>query len=98
MNKERILHVLKEQKGLLQKQFHVKRIGLFGSFARNEATDKSDIDLIVEFDAPLSVYIRNRYLLGDHLKQLFKRDIDLANPDSLKPFYRTEILEQAVYA
>ncbi len=98
LNREEILHVLTEQKDLLRKQFYVKRIGIFGSFARNEATEKSDIDFVVEFDAPLSVYIKNRYSLSDYLQQLFKRNVDLANPQSLKPFYKDEILSQAVYA
>lgn len=98
LNRETILRTLKEQKELLQNNYHVKRIGLFGSFARNEGQKRSDIDLLVEFDAPLSIYIRNRYNLYDHLRQLFGRDVDIAEPNSLKPFYKQEILDQAVYA
>jgi len=98
LNKEQILHVLAEQKELLEQKYFVKRIGVFGSFARNEANKKSDIDFIVEFDAPLSLYIKNRYSLSDYLQSLFKRDVDLANPNSLKPFYKNEILSEVIYA
>lgn len=98
LSKEQILQTLSEQKELLHTRFYVTKIGLFGSFARNEANENSDIDFVVEFDAPLAAYIKNRYLLSDYLQSLFKRDVDLANPKSLKPFYKDEILNQAVYA
>lgn len=95
---DEILNLLRQQKEFLHQKFHVTKIGLFGSFASNEATDNSDIDFLVEFDAPLPVYIANRYALYDYLRDMFGRDIDLANPKSLKPFYKDAILSQAVYA
>ena len=98
LTQKQILATLKEQKSLLNEKFYVKSIGLFGSFARNEATEASDIDFVVEFDAPLPIYIRNKYSLHDYLKGLFGRNIDLANPKSLKPIYKNEILNQVLYA
>jgi len=93
-----IIGVLREQKEFLHKTFYVKNIGIFGSFARNEANDDSDIDFLVELDAPLEIYISNRYKLSDYLQDIFKREVDLANPKSLKPFYKDQILKQAIYA
>lgn len=98
LTKEEILRVLQEQKAVLRDKYYVTKIGLFGSFARNEATPESDIDFLVEIDAPLEKYIATKYNLHDYLKNLFDRDVDLANPDSLKPFYKDHILKQAVYA
>ena len=98
LTKEEIINVLRQQKDLLQKKFYVKSIGIFGSFARNEANEKSDIDFLVEIDAPLQIYVSNRLALSDYLQNLFQREVDLANPDSLKPHYKTRILKQAVYA
>ena len=98
LTREDIISVLRQQKDFLHKKFYVKTIGIFGSFARNEANEKSDIDFLVEFDAPLQVYISNRYSLSDYLQSLFSREVDLANPKSLKPFYKDRILKQAVYA
>ena len=98
LTKEEIISTLRQQKELLRTKFYVKTIGIFGSFARNEATENSDIDFLVEFDAPLQIYISNRYSLSDYLQSLFSREVDLANPSSLKPHYKERILKQAVYA
>lgn len=98
LTRDEIITTLRTQKDLLRTKFYVKRIGLFGSFAKNEANEQSDIDFLVEFDAPLQVYISNRYALSDYLQTLFNREVDLANPNSLKPFYKDRILKQAVYA
>ncbi len=98
LTREEIISTLRQQKDLLRTKFYVKNIGIFGSFARDEANENSDIDFLVEFDAPLQIYISNRYSLSDYLQSLFSREVDLANPNSLKPFYKDRILKQAVYA
>ncbi len=93
-----ILQTLRANREKLGEQFCVSRIGLFGSFARDEGTSESDIDFLVEFEVPLEKYISNRQALIDYLKLLFEREIDIANPKSVKPFYKNRILNQAVYA
>ena len=98
LTKKEIINTLRQQKQLLHDKSYVKSIGIFGSFARNEANENSDIDFWVKFDAPLQIYISNRYSLSDYLQSLFSREVDLANPNSLKPFYKHRILKQAVYA
>jgi predicted nucleotidyltransferase len=98
LTREEIISTLRQQKQLLHDKFYVKNIGIFGSFARNEANENSDIDFLAEIDAPLEIYIKNRYALIDFLQNLFAREVDLANPNSLKPFYKDRILKQAVYA
>jgi predicted nucleotidyltransferase len=95
---QEIISVLKQQKPQLQEKFHVKEIGLFGSFARGEANEKSDIDFLVVIDAPLETYRQSKEALHDYLKNIFGREVDLANPRSLKPHYKEHILRQAVYA
>jgi len=96
--RDHVLGVLRQQGDLLRQRFHVKRIGVFGSVARNEANDDSDIDFVVEFDIPLEAYTKNKYSLGDYLRSLFGREVDLANPNSLKPFYKDRILSETHYA
>lgn len=93
-----LMEELRKQKPLLKERFHVKEIGIFGSFARGEATDKSDIDFLVTIEAPLEIYRKNKEALSAYLKKLFNRNVDLANPNSLKPHYRDRILSQAIYA
>lgn len=98
LSKHEILSVLKMQKTLLRDKFYVSEIGLFGSFAKDDANEKSDIDFLVRIDAPLGCYRKNKEALRRHLKKSFGRNVDLANPDSLKPHYKERILKQAVYA
>jgi hypothetical protein len=98
LHSEDILNVLHQQKNFLKQKFFVKSIGLFGSFARNEANENSDIDFLVEFDAPLEIYIANRNAVIEHLQKTFGREVDIANPNSLKPHFKQRILNQAIYA
>lgn len=98
LTRDHVLNVLRQQGETLRKQFHVKRIGIFGSVARNEANEDSDIDFVVEFDIPLEAYAKNKYSLGDHLRSVFGREVDLANPNSLKPHYKDRILRETHYA
>lgn len=52
IDKEHIISFLKENKELLKREFDVDEIKLFGSYARNEQTEESDIDLLVKFGQP----------------------------------------------
>ncbi len=52
--KDQILTHLKQQLPYLRSNFKVKSIGLFGSYARDEQTETSDIDMLVEFEAPVT--------------------------------------------
>jgi hypothetical protein len=98
LTKENILSVLREQKQLLSQKFGVREIAVFGSFARGEETETSDIDFLVRLETPLGSYISTKEALRRYLKKTFGRNIDLANPVSLKPHYKQRILKQAVYA
>ncbi|CAG7643472.1 hypothetical protein PAECIP111802_03026 [Paenibacillus allorhizosphaerae] len=53
MKREDIETILKEQKLYLSQLYYVKKIGIFGSYARDEQTDISDIDILVEFTRPV---------------------------------------------
>jgi uncharacterized protein len=75
--------------------FGVKRLGLFGSVARGEATEGSDLDFLVEiehetFDAYMD--------LKEFLEELFSCPVDLVLIDAIKPRLRENILGEAIYA
>ena len=71
------------------------RIGIFGSVARNENTEDSDIDIVVELEKPsLSIM----YDLRENLKLLFGCDVDLVRfRDSLRPMLKNNIQNEAIY-
>ncbi len=86
----RILH--KHQADL--DQFAVKSLAVFGSVARGEATEGSDIDLLVEFSQPIGLFEFIR--LKNYLENLIGSKVDLVTPDALHPALRDSILNEAV--
>ena len=75
------------------KSYGVKSIGLFGSFVRNTATEKSDIDLLVEFE-PRQKTFDNFMELSFFLEQLFGRKIEIVTPQSLNKYIGPHILNE----
>ena len=94
MQREDILNFLKQHKRELQQKYHIQQIGLFGSFARNEATNTSDIDLIIVTDKKS---FRNRYNLKHYLEQCFQKAVDIGYLDALHPFIQKEIKDEIIY-
>lgn len=78
------------------KNYGVKRCGLFGSFQRGEATENSDIDLLVKFKSELKTFM-NFMNLCFFLEDLFGRKVDILTPESLSPYLRDIILEEVEY-
>jgi predicted nucleotidyltransferase len=74
MTKNEILQTLTEEKEYLQKTYEVDKIGLFGSYAKDLATDESDIDIYVEFKHKT---FRNIAGLWVYLENLYNKKIDL---------------------
>lgn len=96
INKEDILNILKQQLPYLKNKFNVKNIGLFGSYIRSEQTKQSDIDLLVEFSAPIGFF---KFIdLENYLSDKFGLKIDLVPIDALKPIIKPSILKETIYA
>jgi len=76
--------------------FGVARLSLFGSFARDEGQEDSDVDLLVEFNRPIGLFefVRLQRRLGELLGQR----VELVTPAALKPQLRDQILAEAVLA
>jgi uncharacterized protein len=87
-----IAAILREQ--MVRSRFGIKSLFLFGFVARNEASEESDLDFIVDFDGTITF---DRYMdLKIFLEDLFGKKIDLAIEDTLKPQIRAKILEEAI--
>lgn len=94
--KVEILKVLKQELPYLNEKFKVKSIGLFGSYAREEQTKTSDIDVLVDFETPVGFF---KFIeLEDYLSGKLGAKVDLATPDALKPIIKPQIMGEAVYA
>jgi len=96
MNRSVILSTLCEHQALL-KSHGIERIGLFGSFVRNEQKDSSDIDLLVQFSKGKKS-LHNLVSLGDELEKLFGRNVELVTTESLSKYIGPHILNEVQYA
>jgi len=92
-----ILEFLSQNRNYFKDRFHIVKIGLFGSFARNEQHRYSDIDLVVEFDENTP----DLYSLKREIKEFIKKelglDVDLAREKYIKPRYKKSILKETQY-
>ncbi len=73
------------------KPYEPNKIGIFGSFARNEQTDKSDIDVLVDFKKKVSFFELGKIQV--ELSDLIKRNVDLVTERSMHPKLKTYILK-----
>jgi len=95
MTKTEIINFLSSNKEYMHNEFGVDKIGLFGSYSRNEATSESDIDIAVEINAKNS--FRSFFSLKYFLENAFKNSVDLGIESSLKPIAKTTILKDIIY-
>jgi uncharacterized protein len=92
LHRDDIVTILQGQ--MLRSRFGIKSLFLFGSVARNEATQESDLDFVVNFDGKVTF---DQYMdLKIFLEDLFGKKIDLAIEDTLKPQIRQKILEKTI--
>ncbi|WP_162343032.1 nucleotidyltransferase family protein [Cyclobacterium salsum] len=94
MSKGEILLKLRDLKPTLQRDFAVKEIGLFGSFADDSFDEDSDIDLIVEWERPIGWKF---FTLEIYLEKIFKRKIDLVTKNAIKDQIRDSIYKKINY-
>jgi len=94
-NKEEILSILKKLKNEIQSKYKVKNIGLFGSYINNMQKEKSDIDLLVEFEEDADLLHYMGLLL--FLEENFNKKVDLVSKFALKEELREHILEEVIY-
>jgi len=93
---EEIKETLKKHKEELKEKFGVKEIGIFGSYVRNEQTEVSDVDILVDFERPIGWEIVD---LKEYLERLLGIKVDLVPKGGVvrKPLLWKYIKEEVVY-
>ena len=82
-------------KATFSQKYGITKLGIFGPVARNENTEKSDIDIVVEVEKPS---LQLMYELKEALKHLFSCEVDLVRfRDSLRPLFKSNILKDVIY-
>jgi predicted nucleotidyltransferase len=79
--RERIQKLLRDNRAKLAADYGVKRLGLFGSYAKDSAGPNSDVDLLVEFEKPLGFKFID---FAEEVEQLLGKKIDVLTPEGLK--------------
>ena len=97
MNKEEVTAILNNNVGKIR-SYHVNALYVFGSVVRSESTDKSDVDLLVEFDPEARIGLFEFSRLQRMLSEILGCEVDLATTDSLHKALKVRILKEAIHA
>ena len=92
--REVILKALRSASPGLKQRYPVASLGLFGSFAREDAGEASDVDVLVEFTRPVS--LSTFLALENELRALIGREVDLVSRRALKPYIGRNVLRDLV--
>lgn len=96
LTKEYIISTIRTHKPELTK-LGVRNIGLFGSCARNEQSDKSDIDILIDFQ-PSEENFDNYMAIYDIFERIFKHNkVDIVTQNGLSPYIGAKILSETLY-
>ncbi len=95
--KDEILEFLRESRDELFSEYQIAKLGLFGSFARNEGTEESDIDLIIEFQPNTDNISEKKSKIKDLVGKKFNREVDLCREKYIKPYFKSQILKSVIY-
>jgi predicted nucleotidyltransferase len=88
-----VVETLRKHRGELD-AFSVRRIGVFGSFARGEGEESSDVDVLVEFEEPT---FDNFMDLAFYLEELLGRSVDLVTNNALSPYIAPTVRKEVVW-
>ncbi len=94
MKREDALRKLQEHIHELEERYPIASLSVFGSVARDEAGQDSDIDLLVEFAHPVGLF--EFIELQQRLEAILGCRVDLGTPRSLKPRLKEHVLREAI--
>jgi uncharacterized protein len=79
---------------VLEEKYHVQRLEIFGSYTRGEQSEKSDLDLLITFSAPYSLW--DLLDVKEFLSKKLRLKVDLVPKDSIKPMLKEQITQEAI--
>jgi predicted nucleotidyltransferase len=94
ITRDEILKKLKQRKEGLLARYPISELAVFGSYARNDFNENSDIDILVDFNAPIGI----KYIaLANELEDIFEKKIDLVSRKGIKPKYLSVIEKNLIH-
>ena len=95
IDRSNILNYLKEHYSEFKNKYHVEKIGLFGSYARDEATENSDIDIFVKMKPSLFDMVA----IKEQIENDLNRKVDIIREHkNIKPIFLKMIQKDLIYA
>jgi predicted nucleotidyltransferase len=98
IDSNKILYYLTSNKNRLEKEYHLVKIGVFGSIARGDQNELSDIDLIVEFENNTPDLYTIKQRLKNEIQSKFNLPVDICREKYIKPIFKKQILAEVKYA
>jgi predicted nucleotidyltransferase len=92
---QQIIQILRQHKPELQRKYPISKLGVFGSYARGEATEESDIDIAVEITGQMGLSFVQ---MADEIESFFGKKTDVVPLRSIKPQYIDSVKNDIVYA
>jgi len=90
-----IKKIIQKHKEDLEEKYAVKEIGIFGSCARGEQDETSDIDILIDFEPGFKAGLLKMARMENELSDMLGRKVDLRTPGDLSRYFRQEVLESA---
>lgn len=92
---EEIRRVLRESKPLLRDQYRVTEVGIFGSYARGEQTETSDVDVLIDYEVAPTLF--KLVELRGFLSELMGVKVDVVTKHGMKPRIRERVLSEVIF-
>ena len=97
VTQNQIVRYLSTNKQSISRRYHLKKLGIFGSYARNEQTPLSDLDLLVEFQENTPDLTHVKEFLRQEIQSVFHIPVDICREKYIKPIFRQQILSDVIY-
>ena len=94
---EEIREILEDHKEEVSRKYKIREIGIFGSFVRGEQKKRSDVDILVEFDARNIPGLIKLCEMERYFQKLLKKKVDLVIKSGIRPELKKGILKEVVY-
>ncbi|MGV9172109.1 MAG: nucleotidyltransferase family protein [Promethearchaeia archaeon] len=93
-NLSKVIEILENELPKLKKKYHIKYLGVFGSFVRKEQNENSDLDILISFRRTPTLF--QFIQLENYLSQILDLKVDLVMKDTLKPAIGSHILNEVI--
>jgi predicted nucleotidyltransferase len=97
LTKTELLAHLHDNKELYRSLYGIDSVAVFGSFARGEQSEVSDIDILISMEPGTENMFEKRLAFRDLLSERFLRKIDVCYEQAIRPQFRSLIIKEAIY-